>query len=134
MTETWEKDRNEMLSIAVVIRKEFELTDKQYKHALILLAGVYVGHSDTRISKFTGLSRGFIIPRKKKLLELGMWYGDGMTNAEWCKENGDVAFFLDILVLDGDLTKTFVPDKGAVLSLGPRANLDEILKGHDDQT
>jgi hypothetical protein len=109
LTETWEKDREEMLEIAAVLRKELELTEKQYKHALILLAAVYVGHSDTRISRFTGLSRGFIIPRKKKLLKLGMWFGDGLTNAEWLGKNGGIAFLCDILVLDGRLTKTFKP-------------------------
>ena len=110
-TEKWEHDRKEMFSMAEECRKAMGLTEKQYKNSLVLLAGVYVGHSDTRIAKFAGLSRGFVIPRKKKLLKAGIWYGDNLTNAQWCEKDGDVAFLLDIMVLDGTVERVTAPEE-----------------------
>jgi DNA-binding PadR family transcriptional regulator len=54
-----EEIRNEAPSI--------EQASEDYKAALVVKAAQFVGLSDTKIAKVTGLSRGFVIPRVKRL-------------------------------------------------------------------
>jgi hypothetical protein len=48
-----------------------------FKTMVLILLATDVGCSDTLLSKVTGYSRGFIIRRRKRLLDLGVWEKTG---------------------------------------------------------
>ncbi len=97
----WEDRREVLFDCAKTMREDFGFTEVQYKNLLLLLGAVQVGHSLTKISRFTGLSAGFIRRRKQKLRDAGIWTDDGITDCQWFKEHGEIALVLDVLVLEG---------------------------------
>lgn len=75
---------------------DFKRTDPHYKGAILVAAIRTAGVSDTKIAKVTGLSRGFCMPRVKRLKAAGVLSAPGTDDefkaavaiAEGAKSNG----------------------------------------------
>jgi hypothetical protein len=74
--------------------------------AVLMLAAEYNQSQDVAwLAGFTGFSVAWILERKSRLEENGIWY-KGQTIQHWFEENGVVGFWLDVLVAEGRARRT----------------------------
>ena len=93
---------------AVQEMKLFPEDSTFFRTAVLLIAGLVVGHNPKDLAEFTGYSERFIVKRVARLRQVGIWQ-NGETCEAWEDEHGGDAFFLDVLVAEGFVNCTWRP-------------------------
>ena len=79
----------------------------EFDAAVLLISALHVGNSLRALSKFTGIPKSKISPIKQRLAANKVWLANGKTYCEWFdKENGGTAFWMDVAVALGMMTRT----------------------------
>ena len=72
-----------------------------FKAAVCLLSALQVGPDVDKVAEFTGFPRKTVNEFAERLIEGGVWK-DGKTCCEWFeKDNGGIAFWMDVCVAQG---------------------------------
>lgn len=81
--------------------------DTSFTTAVILISGLVIGANADKVARFTGYRRSEVRDRATRLRENGVWQR-GKTCCEWFeKETGGIAFWMDVMVADGLMAKSF---------------------------
>lgn len=94
------------------IFKEIQRMDKALKRddpvfvdAVVLLDSSIVGPSADKIADHLGLPRSTVREIGKRAREYGLWVGDKVAAGDWFAKDGGIAFWLDVAVLRGMMTR-----------------------------
>lgn len=80
-------------------------SDTVYKTALILLSALVVGANAKRVAGFAKLPLDLVKEKEKQIRKNKIWLGS-KTQCEWFdEENGGVAFWADVLAVEGLLKR-----------------------------
>lgn len=80
--------------------------DPCFKTGVMLLASLLVGANADRVAKFCRYSRDFVRPRARRARKNGIWRYDAVDSDEWFEKNlGGVAFWMDVMVAEGEMKR-----------------------------
>jgi hypothetical protein len=79
--------------------------DDAFFAGLVLLSGLNVGADAEKISKFLGVPKDKILPLEKNLRKADVWVGERTVGDWFNKKNGGIAFWMDVCVALGMLTR-----------------------------
>lgn len=83
---------------------------EEYQAALVVLAAMHRGHGDrAELAAFTGVPFSKVSAFAERLEAGGVWQDGGATDCT-CYEDGDLCFWLDVMVAVGESLRTLGED------------------------
>lgn len=79
--------------------------EDSFRTAVLLLAALQETPNILKLTKFTGYPREFVRERVQRARKAKIFVGAEVA-CEWFEENGGIAFWCDVLVVEGLLSRT----------------------------
>lgn len=95
---------NEIIEQITQLDSKLEPDDPNYAAAAFLLASLKVGPVQYKIAHLLGMPTRQVSLFAHQARRNGIWKG-GQIHAEWFSENGGIAFWCDVLVLTGMMSR-----------------------------
>ena len=88
--------------------------DSTYQTALVLMAALRCGPEVDALTRFTQLPREFVQQIHQRMVRADLWTELGVRCDHWFVENAIcvVAFWVDVLVAEGNAIRWWAEDKG----------------------
>lgn len=105
--------KDTLLELDLII--DIEEQPEFYNTALVLLSAVICGPDTRNLAAFTGLSRSFIAPIRRRMLQSDLWTEIEACSGDWYVAQGlfcTTSFWLDVLVAQGLVVRTWSEPEG----------------------
>lgn len=103
-----------------VSRMDPNLNGEGFQAAVVLLSGLQVGADAKKVAKFTGYAPDLVEAFSLRLHRSGVWT-NGKTACEWFdKDNGGIAFWMDVCVAQGLMQRATAKKKIRSQKIGTR--------------
>ena len=111
---------------------EADRSSETFRAAMMLIAGLELGHNVDRIARRTGTARPFASKAARRLIDNGVWTG-GETVGLWVRDPSErEAFARDVAVAEGKLLRRL--GAGGRLEWAPAGHWNKSFERNGDQS